>query len=141
MVHLVHSGRIFFIFFQKNFFFVISLGLSYDPCKSLFRFKKTSKMGLIVTFFFRIKSFVSENCLPFEVLEFLLFIFSTNIFYFFPRESNEILVIEDRSKTACKLPQVAQVEIFENDLKTLALNYFPRRSPSKYFRRFITFHN
>ena len=25
--------------------------------------------------------------------------------------------------------------------KTLALNYFPRRSPPKYFRRFITFHN
>ena len=26
-------------------------------------------------------------------------------------------------------------------LKTLALNYLPRRSPSKYCRRFITFHN
>ena len=25
--------------------------------------------------------------------------------------------------------------------KTLALNYLPRRSPSKYCRRFITFHN
>jgi hypothetical protein len=65
----------YIIFFQKNFFFVISSGLSYDPCKSLFRFKKTSKMGLIVTFSFSIKSFVSENYLPFEVLEFLLFIF------------------------------------------------------------------
>ena len=28
-----------------------------------------------------------------------------------------------------------------NTFKTLALNYLPRRSPSKYCRRFITFHN
>ena len=28
-----------------------------------------------------------------------------------------------------------------NSSKTLALNYLPRKSPSKYCRRFITFHN
>jgi hypothetical protein len=39
------------------------------------------------------------------------------------------------------LKSLKVLELGEKGFKTLALNYLPRRSPSKYCRRFITFHN
>ena len=46
-------------------------------------------------------------------------------------------------KTLTRIYKIAKNRaiVIRQKRKTLALNYLPRRSPSKYFRRFITFHN
>lgn len=56
--------------------------------------------------------------------------------------------LKTRIRKRAKLLKISKLRLFRflyliefYFIKTLALNYLPRRSPSKYCRRFITFHN
>ena len=43
------------------------------------------------------------------------------------------LLVEDKFKTACKLPQVAQVEIFEKRFKNFGIELFSQEVPLQVF--------